>query len=405
MATGSIDIVFLTLVLLLVGIGLVMLYSSSYAYSEFVNNGNSTFYFARQLQFAIAGIVIMLLVSKVKYEYLKMAALPLLAVSVFLLVLVLFLPPVREGFHRWIQVPVIGQFQPSEIAKFALILFCAVGLDYHHDALASRELSQNKYARAFNNIFAKKTFGVLKITKATFPTWLYGGTIIFLCGLIFAENHLSGTILMLGIGALMLYLGGMKGKWFLMILIPAAVALVFMIKYPESLQNIPILKKYAYERIIAWVDKDYSPLNARWQTNNALYAIGSGGFLGVGLGNSKQKHLFVSEPQNDMIFSIVCEELGFVGATLIIILYALLIWRGVVIGLKSKSRFGSYLSMGIVFQVGLQTILNIAVATDSMPNTGISLPFFSYGGTSLMMLLFEMGLVLSVSRYSRVKKN
>ena len=143
---------------------------------------------------------------------------------------------------------------------------------------------------------------------------------------------------------------------------------------------------------------------ARWQTNNSLYAIGSGGLFGTGLGNSKQKHLYVSEPQNDFIFAIVCEELGFIRAVGIILLYVLLVWRGVVIGLRAKDRFGAMLAMGIVFQVGLQTALNIAVVTDTLPNTGISLPFFSYGGTSLMMLLVEMGIVLSVSRYSRIEK-
>ena len=158
------------------------------------------------------------------------------------------------------------------------------------------------------------------------------------------------------------------------------------------------------ERITAWLDKDYDPTGARWQTNQSLNAIGSGGLLGQGLGESKQKHMYVSEPQNDFIFAIVCEELGFVGASLILMLFALLVWRGFVIALKSRSRFGAAVAMGIAFQVGLQTVLNIFVVTDTMPNTGISLPFFSYGGTSLMMLLAEMGMVLSVSRHSDVAK-
>ena len=168
--------------------------------------------------------------------------------------------------------------------------------------------------------------------------------------------------------------------------------------------NPQLLEKYAGARITAWLDKSYDPKGARWQTNNSLYAIGSGGLFGTGLGNSKQKHLYVSEPQNDFIFAIVCEELGFIRAVGIILLYVLLVWRGVVIGLKAKDRFGAMLAMGIVFQVGLQTALNIGVVTDTLPNTGISLPFFSYGGTSLMMLLVEMGIVLSVSRYSRIEK-
>jgi cell division protein FtsW len=176
------------------------------------------------------------------------------------------------------------------------------------------------------------------------------------------------------------------------------IGVVLLIANPD------ILAKYAGERITAWLDKDYDPLGARWQTNNSLYAIGSGGLLGTGLGQSKQKHLYVSEPQNDFIFSIVCEELGFVGAVAIIVLFALLIYRGIKIGMNAKDRFGALLAMGIVFQVGLQVALNIGVVSDFLPNTGISLPFFSAGGTSLVILLGEMGMVLSISRSARKKE-
>ena len=166
----------------------------------------------------------------------------------------------------------------------------------------------------------------------------------------------------------------------------------------------PSINGHAYERIYYWIHSEADPLGKRWQTNNSLYAIGSGGILGSGLGQSMQKYLYVSEPQNDFVFAIVCEELGFVGAALIILTFCLLIGRGVKIAKTSKNFYGSLLTMGIVFQVGVQVILNIAVVTDSMPNTGISLPFFSYGGTSLMMLLMEMGVVLSVSRTARLEK-
>ncbi|HOD02823.1 MAG TPA: FtsW/RodA/SpoVE family cell cycle protein, partial [Clostridiales bacterium] len=163
-------------------------------------------------------------------------------------------------------------------------------------------------------------------------------------------------------------------------------------------------KEYAGERIVAWLEKDYEPLGARWQINQSLFAIGSGGLLGAGLGNSMQKHLYVSEPQNDFIFSIVSEELGFIGSTIILILFALLVWRGITIGIYAKDKFGALLAMGMVFQVGLQVILNVAVVTDTIPNTGIGLPFFSSGGTSLLILLAEMGVILSVSRFSRMGK-
>jgi cell division protein FtsW len=165
-----------------------------------------------------------------------------------------------------------------------------------------------------------------------------------------------------------------------------------------------LLMKYAGDRITAWLDKSYEPLGARWQTNNSLYAIGSGGLFGEGLGNSKQKYLYVSEPQNDFIFSIVCEELGFIGAGIIIVLFALLFIRGIKIAVNCPDRFGSFIVIGIVAQVAIQTIFNIMVVTDTIPNTGIALPFFSYGGTALLMLLFEMGVVLSISRKTNQKK-
>ena len=176
----------------------------------------------------------------------------------------------------------------------------------------------------------------------------------------------------------------------------ALIAVVIL--YPTVLMN------YAGQRVEAWLDKSFDPQGLRWQTNNSLYAIGSGGLFGVGLGNSKQKFLYVSEPQNDFIFSIVCEELGFIGAAIIIILFALLFIRGIQIAIKCKDKFASFIVIGIVSQVAVQTIFNIMVVTDTIPNTGIALPFFSYGGTAILMLLFEMGVVLSISRKSNQKK-
>ncbi|NLL16954.1 MAG: FtsW/RodA/SpoVE family cell cycle protein, partial [Clostridiales bacterium] len=244
--------------------------------------------------------------------------------------------------------------------------------------------------------------GRIRLTVSFVALMAYGAIILLFAGLVFLENHLSGTILMVSIGIIMLYLGGFDKKWFIAGIVIVGVVVAVFALFPSLRPN--VLQEYMTERIVAWLDKDFEPTGARWQVNQALYAIGSGGFFGAGLGNSKQKYMYVSEPQNDMIFSIVCEELGFVGAVIILLLFAVLVWRGVVIGLKCKSRFGALLSMGIVFHVGLQTVLNIAVATDSIPNTGIGLPFFSYGGSSLLILLAEMGMILSVSRYSAVNK-
>lgn len=393
-AVGKLDVPFLLLVITILTIGLVMLFSASYTYAYYNEHGDSAYYFKRQLIFAVAGVIAMFLVSKVRYDYFKLFAIPAVLLSWFLLVVVLFLPEVVPGFKRWINLGLFT-FQPSEIAKLAIILFCAWHMDKSHGRIIGKRENPSKFAKNIKSL----SNGKIVVYDSFVMLCLYGVIIVVTAGLVYLENHLSGTILILAIGVVMLFLGEVKQHWFILIAAVAVAAVIFFVLNPE------LLEKYAGERITAWLDKTYEPRGARWQTNNSLYAIGSGGLFGVGLGNSKQKHLYVSEPQNDFIFAIVCEELGFIRAAGIILLYVLLVARGVKIGLRAKDRFGAMLSMGIVFQVGLQTALNIAVVTDALPNTGISLPFFSYGGTSLMMLLFEMGVVLSVSRYSRLEKN
>ena len=370
-----------------------MLFSASYTYAYYNEDGDSAYFFKRQLVFALVGVAAMFIVSKVRYDYFKLFAIPVLLVSWLLLILVLLLPATRDNFHRWINLGLFT-FQPSEIAKFAIILFCAWSMDKNHKRIVGKQPNNAKLSRIVRGL----SNGRIVVYDSFVMLCFYAFVILFTAVLIYLENHLSGTLLLLAIGVVMLFLGEVKRRWFVLIGILAVVAVVFFILNPE------ILEKYAGERITAWLDKDYEPRGARWQTNNSLYAIGSGGLFGVGLGNSKQKHLYVSEPQNDFIFAIVCEELGFIRAALLLLLFLLLVFRGVVIGLRAKDRFGALLSMGVVFQVGLQTALNIGVVTDALPNTGISLPFFSYGGTSLMMLLFEMGMVLSVSRYARLEK-
>ena len=392
---GGIDIPFLIIVLALLTIGLIMLFSASYTYCYYNHGGDSLYYFKRQLGFAIFGIFVMFLISKVNYKALKLAAIPVLILSYVLLVVVLVVPPPEgyEEFHRWITIPGVTTFQPSEIAKLAIILFFSWHIDKNYRGINSKELSSAAFAEGFNN---RK--GPFKIYTKQVCLALYIAVLGSVCILVYEENHVSGTLLIFALGIMMLWLAGFNYKWFLIAAIAVVVVATVVVVKPT------ILPSHAQPRITAWLDKDYDPLGVRWQTNNALYAIGSGGFFGVGLGNSKQKQLYVSEPQNDFIFSIVCEELGFIGAFIIIILFVLLVWRGFVIGINSKDKFGSLLSMGLVFQVGLQAALNIAVVTDTIPNTGISLPFFSYGGTSLLMLLFEMGMVLSISKNSKLKK-
>ena len=366
---GGFDIPFFAIVMALLTVGLIMLFSASYPYA-LQKYDNSYHFFIRQFIFAFLGILVMLFVSKVNYKFLKLATVPLLVVTIGLLLLVLvFHTNVPGGFKRWIPLGPIT-FQPSDVAKFTITLTLA-----SYFAKYGQHIKKFKYS-------------------VVYP----GAIIAVFCCLIYLEHHLSCTILMFCIGAGIMFCAGTNWKLFAAGggAIAGVVAVVIM--FPDVLMN------YAGNRVQAWLDKSFEPLGARWQTNNSLYAIGSGGFFGTGLGNSKQKYLYVSEPQNDFIFSIVCEELGFVGATVIIILFGLLFVRGIMIAMQCKDKFGSFIVIGIVCQVAAQTILNIMVVTDTIPNTGISLPFFSYGGTALLMLLFEMGVVLSISRKSNQKK-
>lgn len=387
-ASGSMDIPFFLLLITIVTTGLIMLFSASYTYSYYFRNG-STEIFVNQLIFALIGLVLMYIISRIRYEYFRLVAVIGVFVSIALLIIVRLLPDsVQPGFYRWIDLGFIT-FQPSEIAKIGLILILAFLLERNYKGVTGK---------VPNEMILRMTNGKLTVYKSFTSLVFYGCIILVFAVLVLIENHVSGCILMLAIGVVMLFLGEVKGKWFVIAGILIVAGVVVLIANPD------ILKEYAGERIVAWLDKDYEPMDARWQTNNSLYAIGSGGFLGTGLGQSKQKHLYVSEPQNDFIFAIVCEELGFIGAVAIIILFALLIYRGIKIGLMAKDRFSALLCMGIVFQVGIQVALNIGVVTDFLPNTGISLPFFSAGGTSLIILLCEMGMVLSVSRSARKKE-
>ena len=379
---SSIDLPFLLIVLALLSIGLVMMFSASYVssiYNTFASEGGpeSVFFIKKQLAFAILGLIIMYMVSKLDTNFYKKFSTLILIISLVLLVAVLIFPAKIEGkeeFKRWMAIGPI-RFQPSEVAKLGIVMFLAWSLE------RKKALVRTKW-------------------WSIIP---YMALIGIICILIYKENHLSATLLVFGITMVMLFMGGFKIRIFVIgvAIIAALVGLVWLIK-PEAIKS--IFESYMKERIVAWLDKDYDPLGSRWQTNQSLNAIGSGGLFGLGLGNSMQKHLYVSEAQNDFVFAIVCEELGFFRSSMIIVLFGLLVWRGLVISMNAKDTFASLLTMGIVFQVGLQTILNIAVVSDMIPNTGIGLPFFSYGGTSIVMLLAEMGLVLSVSRSARLPK-
>ena len=366
--TGSIDIPFLGLTIALLTIGLIMLFSASYPYAYYYKD-SSYYYFIRQILFAVAGLVAMLLMSKINYKILKAIYKPVFVVTIALLVIVLFHHTNVQNFKRWIPLGPVT-IQRSDLAKFTIILTLAVYISKYY-----KKMKTMKY-------------GIL------IPI----GIIAIFCGLIYLEHHLSCTILMFFIGACLMFAGGSDWKLFAFGLAVIVLLGFLVVSFPTLIEN------YAGKRIVAWLDKDYDPLNGRWQTNNSLYAIGSGGFFGVGLGNSKQKYLYVSEPQNDFIFSIVCEELGFLGAAIIIALFAALVIRGLIIASRCKDKFGSLLIIGVVAQIGLQVVLNILVVTDTLPNTGFAFPFFSYGGTAIFMLLFEIGVVLSVSRKTNQQK-
>ena len=365
---GGFDIPFFAITIALLTIGLIMLLSASYPYA-LQHRGNSYFFFNRQLMYALAGVVVMLAVSKLNYKLLKVIALALYLVSALLLLVVLFYHTDHGDFRRWIPLGPFT-FQPSDVAKFALIVFLA---DY-----CSKNAKKMK--RPLHGI--------------AYPLFFIGAY----CFLIYREHHLSCTILVFLIGASIMLCAGSDIRLFIVGIGLVIALIAVVILYPD------VLMEYAGKRIKAWLEKDFEPDGLRWQTNNSLYAIGSGGLIGVGLGNSKQKFLYVSEPQNDFIFSIVCEELGFIGAAVIILLFGLLFYRGIKIAIGTKDKFAAFTVIGIVSQVAIQTILNILVVTDSIPNTGISLPFFSYGGTALLVLLFEMGVVLSISRKANQKK-
>ena len=364
---GNLDVTFLVLVLLLLTFGLIMLFSASYAYAYY-NDNDSFYYIKRQLVFAIAGIVAMIVASHFDYRFWQKLALPVMGVAVVLLIIVLFLPKIA-GVHRWIAIGNIITFQPSEIAKFAIVVMFA------------------KMVTGYGEKMKPLRYGIV-------PFLIVLGII---AGLMMMEPHLSGTVLIATIGVVMMFVGGVDLKWFALGVGVLAAGIVVVVMIPGVIQ-------YAQARLEYWLDPFSDPQGLGFQTIQSLLAIGSGGVMGLGLGNSRQKYLYVPEPQNDFVFSIVCEELGLVGAAIIVILFALLVWRGYVIAIRAQDKFGTMLAVGLTTQVGLQALLNIAVVTNTIPNTGISLPFFSYGGTALMMLLAQMGVILSVSRRAALEK-
>lgn len=364
---GKLDITFLSFVLVILTIGLVMLFSASYAYS-YEYYGNSYKFISKQLLFAVIGVAVMFGISKINYHYIRKFSWIIFAISIGLLVFLLIVPPMVSGMDvkRWFAIGSFS-FQPSEIAKFAVILVLS-------------HLIASNY-----KMMAKFKFIALLLA-------LLG----FVCILVFLEPHISATLLILLIGVVIMIVGGLSWKYILGGGIIGGVGVVALLLSGAV--------GYSSSRIQYWLDPWADATGKGYQTIQSLLAIGSGGIMGRGLGQSRQKFLWVPEPHNDFIFSIVCEELGLIGAIIIIILFCALVWRGFTIALKANDKFGCLMAVGLTFQIGLQAVLNIFVVTNTIPNTGISLPFFSYGGTSLVLLLTQMGIVLSISRKSNLKK-
>ena len=361
---GPLDTPFLLLTLLLTVVGLIMLFSASFpmAYYE---SGKPAYYLIRQGMFAAIGVPLMLVIGSINYERYRVAGKYVLAASIGMLILVL-VPGIGitvNNATRWLGVGDTFRFQPSEIAKIGVILYFA-------DSISKKKERMQTFR-----------YGIL-------PYMVILGVI---AALMLKEPHFSGTVLILGVGAVMLFVGGIRDVW-----VAAGASFAGLVVWAYLTGKI----KYNQQRIVVWRD----PLNPEWmqgvgyQTRQSLLAIGSGGLLGVGLGQSRQKFLYLPERHNDFIFAIICEELGLIGATLIMALFAVLIIRGYWIALHARDRFGALLAVGVTTQIALQVFLNIAVVSNLIPNTGISLPFFSYGGTALVIQLAEMGLVLSVSR-------
>lgn len=359
------DFSFFMIVLILLAFGLVMLFSATFASAKYTYN-DSLYFVKRQLIFAGLGFAAMIVLSFIDYHIyaqkiiLKFAML----IGVTLMLLVRIMGTTVGGSERWLQLGEL-RFQPSEILKFVTIMVIAEYMQRNYEKLGD-----------FKTGF--------------FPIILRVG---IACGLVILQPHLSCTIIILMVSIAMLCIGGAKAAhlWLVVGLIGVGVFLIIEV-FPKMGYD------YVTTRFLSWRDPEADILYQTYQTYQSLVTIGSGGLFGLGLGNSREKYGYLPVTENDFIFSVICEELGFVGAVLVILLFMIFVIRGFYIASAAPDKFGMLLCAGIVIQLGLQALLNIAVVSNAIPNTGISLPFISYGGTALIMQLGEMGIVLNISR-------
>ncbi len=365
------DALFLIIVTVIALFGTVMVFSAGSPYAE-VRYGDAYYFIKRQLLWIILGYAVMLLSSKFSASIYKKYAPHLYLITIALLLLVLIVGMVGNGAKRWIS---IGPFtiQPSEIAKLTMILLLS---------------------RYFSDYGEKATDYIRNKNILIYGTLVPFGIMLLPIVLVALQKHLSCIIILGVIGLILIFLSGVNPKYISLCCMVGIIAVICIALFTD----------YTKERIVVWQNPESYKLTGGWQTLQGLMAIGSGGIFGVGLGNSILKHSYVSEPANDMIFAILCEELGLIGAIFTLVLFGALIVRGCQIALRAEDMFSKLLCLGICVKMAVQVLLNIAVVTNTIPNTGISLPFFSYGGSSLIMLFFEMGIILSISKKSKITK-
>lgn len=367
---GRYDIFFALAVIFLAIYGTVLVFSAGYAYAAF-RYGDGLYFVKRQSIWLAVGIAVMLIVSRIDVEVLKRHTIKAYLITLLLLILTLLIGFVGNGAQRWISIGPIT-IQPSEIAKLTMTMVLAKYFSTNSD-----------------NIIGKDKKSIL-IRGTLIPCSIIAITIIP----VMLQHHLSCIIILGMIGLLMIVVSGADLRY-----IGA-----FCLAGIAGVSYIAFFTDYTKDRITVWLDPESYKLTGGWQTLQGLMAIGSGGVFGKGLGRGELKYCYVSEPANDMIFAILCEELGLIGAASALLLFGILVWRGCIIALNSEDTYARLLALGICIKIAVQVLLNVAVVTNTIPNTGISLPFFSYGGSSLIMIFAEMGIILSISRKSKINK-
>lgn len=374
--SGPMDLPFFLIIMVLLVMGIIMMFSAGYAWA-IAEGHEGTYYVKRQIGMAVVGLAGMFVISFLDYHFYRKPVIVfgLFAVAAVLLVLCRvgpFTDP-HNNSYRWIKIGPLPSFQPSEIMKLAIILLFSYLISINYS-----KLKQFKY-------------GIVP----------FAAFLAVVVGLMAIQPHFSGTIIICAIGIIMMFVGGSNVKHLAVLGIIGVAAIVLIMVLLIEFKGVT----YIQTRLLSWLDpfNEEASRDKTWQTRNSLIAIGSGGMFGLGLGNSRQKFLYLPESKNDFVFAVVCEELGFAGALMVIILFLLFIIRGFFIAAKAPDKFGMMLVVGLTVQIGLQALLNIAVVTNTIPNTGVSLPFFSYGGTALIMQLVQMGIILNVSRKSLIK--